>query len=69
MQLDLATALISLVGHAFEMDAAISHLSAELGYTLLETPGHLELRPAWIVFTDIGIFAVDRQTGTITPHN
>jgi len=64
-QFDVTTALISLAGHLLEGDGVSRFESVEMGYYLLEGTGHLELRPVWIVETDMGAFSIDRQSGEI----
>jgi len=64
-QLDAATALISLAGHLLESGGVSRFESVETGYYLLEGAGILELHPVWIVWTDVGVFSIDRQSGEI----
>jgi len=64
-QQDVATALIILAGYLREIDTVSRFERVEMGYYLLEGPGYLELRPVWLVETDVGIFSVDRQSGEV----
>jgi len=64
-QMDVTTALISLAGHLLERGGVSRFESVEMGYYLVEGTGLLELRPIWIVQTDVGVFSIDRQSGEI----
>jgi len=64
-QQNAATALITLAGYLLNEGEVSRFERMEMGYYLLEGSGYLELRPAWIVITDGGIFSVDRQSGEV----
>jgi len=64
VQLSVTTALVTLAGYV-QGQAITRFTTVTMGYYLLEAPGLLELRPAWVIQTDDGAFVVDRLSGEI----